>query len=204
MFEIKNSSEKALIENNKDYMSIVNKIPWDKFEVGKSVYMSYDDLTVFDSPAHCMNYLRTIANRRGIKYGFKFKVVNHPDSRYVELNCYATQDALPFKPLGRPKKVEVVVEDRAGRYNRATDIVNAKYAPMPTFGTPEYKAWSRKVTIETDQLFNQFEAESGNNEFIDIDKKMAMLDAAQSNPESTFTQREWKQFPSAPEIDEQE
>ena len=173
MIELENSSDKASFTNNKDYMSALRDIPWDRFDIGKSAYLPYSALAAFSSKAHAMNYIRTVSNRRGVTHGFKFKVIDHPELSKIEISCYDRQDALGVKKVGRPRVNNEPPEDRAGRYNRAMRVV---YQSITMPSDPTSREWllaRHDVELKTAELFNQYEAQVENPQLIDIERLKA-------------------------------
>ena len=167
MYEIKESSEKAKYASARNYDTVTKNIPWDKLNISVSVYISYSELYVFSSKAHALNYLRTISNRRGAALGLKLKVIDHADENKIEISCYEKQEATGFKKRGRPS-APPPPEDRAGRYSRASAVINETFK-LPPFGdTEEYHEASYLQSIEIAKLFNQYESEVENPHYIDI------------------------------------
>lgn len=202
MIEISDPSNKAVTGQIKNYDELTDQIPWNDFQVGKSVFVPYSLIQPYfpNGKEKALVYLRTFTNRKGHNLGFKFGLFDHPDKSSIEIYCRDTQEVKAFKPLGRPKKVEVVVEDRNARYDRAMTIATDRYQPAPQAGTIEFAKWSNMVLIEGTKLFNEFESQVENPKLIDIDK----LPKFNPNPEPTFNPPDWRQFPPGPETDEQE
>lgn len=98
MYEIQQSSPKALEEPTGKGRGYELKYPWNKLTVGNSFAIPFAE--------HKLNNLRSYVIRMGHKYGKKFKVVVHEESQLYEIACI--QVGLPVIPEGRrPKKVPI-------------------------------------------------------------------------------------------------